>query len=50
MKNLVVKAERDYVIKIDVNWQDEVSQLIQGRSRVAIITSAGFSPDLKALL
>jgi len=50
MKNLVVKAEHDYVIKIDVNWQDEVSQLIQGRNKVAIITSADFSPDLTALL
>ena len=50
MKTLLVKAEREYVIKIGVNWQDEVAQLIQGRNKTAIITSAGFSPDLSGLL
>ena len=50
MKSIVVRAEREYEIKIDVDWKKEVSSLMEGRNRTAIITSSSFSPDLTELL
>ena len=50
MRKVNVKAEREYEVSIDVEWIDEISNLMQGRSRTAIITSAGFTPDLTQLL
>ena len=50
MKSINVGAEREYEIKIDVDWKKEVSSLMEGRNRTAIITSASFSPDLAELL
>jgi 3-dehydroquinate synthase len=50
MKNITVRAEREYEIKIDVPWKKEVALLMEGRSRTAIITSSSFSPDLTELL
>lgn len=49
MKNLKVKAEREYDIKIDVQWKDEVASLMKGRNKTAIITSSSFTPDLGQL-
>jgi len=50
VKSIVVRAEREYEIKIDVDWKKEVSSLMEGRNRTAIITSSSFSPDLTELL
>ena len=50
MKSIIVRAEREYEIKIDVDWKKEVSSLMEGRNRTAIITSSSFSPDLAELL
>ena len=50
MKSIIVRAEREYEIKIDVDWKKEVSSLMEGRNRTAIITSSSFSPDLTELL
>lgn len=50
MKSIIVRAEREYEIKIDVDWKKEVSSLMEGRKRTAIITSSSFSPDLAELL
>ena len=50
MKSIFVRAEREYEIKIDVDWKKEVSLLMEGRNRTAIITSSSFSPDLVELL
>ena len=49
MKNIVVTAERDYTVSIGGQWQTSLVQLIQSRTRVAVIVSAGFSPDLKSI-
>jgi len=50
VKSIIVRAEREYEIKIDVDWKKEVSSLMEGRNRTAIITSSSFSPDLTELL
>ena len=50
MKNITVRAEREYEIKINVQWKKEVALLMEGRNRTAIITSSSFSPDLAELL
>jgi 3-dehydroquinate synthase len=50
LKKLSIKADRDYEIKIDVKWKEEISVLMQGRSKTAFITSSSFSPDLGDLL
>jgi len=47
MKNIVVNAERDYTVSIGGQWETSLVALIQSRTRVAVIVSAGFSPDLK---
>uniref|UniRef100_UPI00404ACFC7 3-dehydroquinate synthase n=1 Tax=Candidatus Planktophila sp. TaxID=2175601 RepID=UPI00404ACFC7 len=50
MKSIIVRAEREYEIKIDVDWKKEVSSLMEGRDRTAIITTSSFSPNLTELL
>ena len=50
MRKVNVKAEREYQVSIDVQWIGEISNLMRGRNRTAIITSAGFTPDLTQLL
>ncbi len=50
MKKLSIKAEQEYEIRIDVKWRDEIAVLMQGRNKVAFITSSSFSPDLGELL
>ena len=50
MKKLSIKAEQEYEIRIDVKWRDEIALLMQGRNKVAFITSSSFSPDLGELL
>ena len=50
MKRITVRAEREYEIKIDVDWKKEVTSFMEGRNRTAIITSTSFSPDMTELL
>ena len=50
MKSIIVRAEHEYEIKIDVDWKKEVASLMEGRNKTAIITSSSFSPDLTELL
>jgi 3-dehydroquinate synthase len=50
LKKLSIKAEQEYEIRIDVKWRDEIALLMQGRNKVAFITSSSFSPDLGELL
>jgi 3-dehydroquinate synthase len=49
MKNIVVSAERDYTVSIGGQWDTALSALIQTRTRVGVIVSTGFSPDLKSI-
>jgi 3-dehydroquinate synthase len=49
MKNIVVNAEREYTVSIGGQWDSSLSELIQSRTRVGVIVSAGFSPDLTSI-
>jgi 3-dehydroquinate synthase len=49
MKNIAVSAERDYTVSIGGQWETSLIQLIQSRTRVGVIVSAGFSPDLRLI-
>jgi 3-dehydroquinate synthase len=49
MKKISVAAERDYSVSIGVAWVNEVVALCNGRSRVAVLTSQSFTPDLSLL-
>ena len=46
MKKVSVSAERDYTVSIGSPWVDSLVPLIQSRTRVAVIVSSGFSPQL----
>lgn len=49
MKKVSVAAERDYTVSIGSPWNAALVPLMQSRTRVAIIVSSGFSPDLTSL-
>ena len=49
MKKVSVTAERDYTVSIGSPWIDSLVPLIQSRTRVAVIVSSSFSPDLTSL-
>ena len=49
MKKISVTAERDYLVSIGCVWANEVRELCHGRTRVAVITSQAFDPDLTPL-
>jgi 3-dehydroquinate synthase len=49
MKSISVTAERDYTVSIGNPWVSSLVPLIQSRTRVAVIVSSGFSPDLSSL-
>ena len=49
MRNINVTAERDYTVSIGGQWESLLIPLIQERTRVAVITSSSYSPDLTSL-
>ena len=49
MKDINVSAERDYTVSIGGQWESLLIPLIQERTRVAVIISSSYSPDLTAL-
>ena len=49
MKSINVTAERDYNVSIGGQWESLLIPLIQERTRVAVIISSSYSPDLTAL-
>ena len=49
MKSILVTAERNYTVSIGVRWETSLIELIQSRTRVGVIVSSGFSPDLKVI-
>jgi len=46
MISLTVQAEKQYQVSIGAMWPRELINLLEGRTRAAVIVSAGFSPDL----
>jgi len=50
MTSILVDAERSYSVILTSSWKTELAQLIQGRTRVAVIVSESFKPDLSGLL
>ena len=50
MTSILVDAERSYSVILTSSWKTELAQLIQGRTRVAVIVSESFKPDLEGLL
>lgn len=49
MRTIDVSAERDYTVTIGGSWSEDLSLLCKERTRVAVITSKSFSPELSAL-
>jgi 3-dehydroquinate synthase len=49
MKQITISAERDYTVTITESWAEQVRTLCEGRTRVAVISSKGFTPDMSAL-
>ncbi|MFM2154277.1 MAG: hypothetical protein RL382_178 [Actinomycetota bacterium] len=49
MKSISITAERDYTVSIGTQWMTSLLPLIQSRTRVAVIVSSGFSPDLSTM-
>jgi len=50
MTSILVNAERSYSVILTSSWKTELAQLLQGRTRVAVIISESFKPDLTGLL
>ena len=50
MTSILVNAERSYSVILTSDWNIELAQLCEGRTRVAVIVSEGFKPDLSRLL
>jgi 3-dehydroquinate synthase len=50
MTSISVTAERSYSVILTSDWNKELAQLCQGRTRVAVIVSEGFKPDLSGLM
>lgn len=49
MTKIEVRSEHTYSVVLTQSWQSEVGQYFLNRSRIAIIVSQDFSPDLSAL-
>ena len=50
MTSILVNAERSYSVILTSDWNIELAQLCEGRTRVAVIVSEGFKPDLTRLM
>ena len=50
MTSIAVKAERSYSVILIENWNTELVKMCEGRTRVAVIVSEGFKPDLSGLM
>ena len=49
MKTINVTADREYTVSIGGQWESLLIPLIQERTRVAVIISSSYSPDLTSL-
>ena len=50
MTLITVKAERSYSVILTEDWNTELAKMCEGRTRVAVIVSEGFKPDLSGLM
>ena len=50
MTSITVNAERSYPVILTATWSAELSSKCEGRTRVAVIVSEGYSPDLNSLM
>jgi len=46
MTTIIVNAEHTYSVTITDSWKNELISNLQGRTRVAVIISEGYAPDL----
>jgi 3-dehydroquinate synthase len=49
MIEITVNAERSYQVKLTNSWSKDLATLCEGRTRVAVIVSESYSPDLAEL-
>lgn len=49
MNTISVKAEHDYSVLIGCEWSSTLIHALENRTRVAIIVSSSFSPDLSSI-
>jgi len=49
MNSISVNADRSYSVQLTNEWSKELTALLQGRNRVAIIVSQAYFPDLRTL-
>ena len=49
MTSITVDAERSYPVILTAKWSVELSSMCEGRTRVAVIVSEGYLPDLNSL-
>jgi 3-dehydroquinate synthase len=49
MTLILVNAERSYPVNLTSNWCLELAHMCEGRTRIAVIVSTNFSPDLTGL-
>jgi 3-dehydroquinate synthase len=49
MTVIKISADREYEVSITASWSDDLNPLCDGRTRIAIITSKGFTTDLTSL-
>ena len=49
MTIITVNAERSYPVTLTNSWSKDLAAIFEGRTRVAVIVSASYSPDLAVL-
>ena len=49
MIEITVNAERSYQVKLTNSWSKDLAAICEGRTRVAVIVSESYSPDLAEL-
>jgi 3-dehydroquinate synthase len=49
MTSIPVNAERSYSVNLTTSWNDDLARMCEDRSRVAVIVSESYSPDLAIL-
>ena len=50
MTIITVNAERTYQVRLTQSWREDLATICEGRTRVAVIVSETYAPDLTALM
>ena len=50
MTIITVNAERTYQVRLTQSWREDLASICEGRTRVAVIVSETYAPDLTALM